>query len=996
MHAFLKHPLCEQFLIGIGVSKSSFVIGQRWISESEAELGLGIVLDVANRRLTLSFPAAGERRTYALDNAPVSRVKYEVGEPVRHQDGTKIKITKVVEQAGCLMYVGLTKDNEELSIPEFELDSFVQFSTPRDRLFAGQIDKHDHFTLRYQTLHYQHQHRQSPMYGLAGPRVQLLPHQLFIASEVSQRHAPRVLLADEVGLGKTIEAGLILHQQLISGRVQRALIVVPASLQHQWLVEMLRRFNLAFTLLDEARCNALVGLDSVEESIDYVDDFEDDVEVKADNSNPFETAQLIICSLDFLTKNSYRYEQALKCEWDLLLVDEAHHLQWSEKKPSKAYQCIEGLAKVAKGLLLLTATPEQLGVESHFARLRLLDPDRYYDLEKFIAEQQAYQPLNELVQELLQDHSDDIGEIAAGLIKQLAVYLPKNTIAELQQQAQQESLGSAIDTAISYLLDRHGTGRVLFRNTRNSVSGFPYRLLHQHALELVAEDFGAITEEPLATQICAEHYWSKKTDSDWWLQDPRVIWLAEWLRLHRRKKVLVICASAESAQNIEEYLRLRKGLTTAVFHEGLNLIERDRAAAYFAEMEDGAQVLICSEIGSEGRNFQFAQDLVLFDLPTNPDLLEQRIGRLDRIGQTATVNIHVPFYRNTAQEKLMQWYHQGLNAFEKTCAIGQAAYVQYAEELLPALINTDDHTFSALLDKTQAFAADLVEQLQRGRDRLLELNSCKPAQAKTLVDALATNDEDGALANYMEAVFDSFGIDFEKHSEHSLVLHPSDHMRIEQFPGLPEGGLTVTYKRQQALSREDMQFLTWEHPLVRGAQDLISLSEFGNTAFCTLKLPPLKPGTLLLEALFVLHCPAPAELQLFRYMPQSLLRVLLDDKGKDLTAVLGINQFSKLLQKVPRNNAQDLVRHARPVLTTMLQNAEQITAGKQAELIASAQQLVSTQINGELARMKALAEVNPNVRQEEIDYLQQRLVASQHFLSQAKLRLDALRVVMTV
>lgn len=985
--------------------EAAFVIGQRWISESEADLGLGIVLDVANRRLTLSFPAAGERRTYAMDNAPVSRVKYEVGEKVRHQDGTKIQITRIVEQAGCLMYIGLTKDDEEYAIAEFELDSFVQFSTPRDRLFAGQIDKHTHFTLRYQTLHYQNQHRQSPMFGLAGPRVQLLPHQLYIASEVSQRHAPRVLLADEVGLGKTIEAGLILHQQIMSGRVQRALIVVPASLQHQWLVEMLRRFNFAFTLLDEARCNALVGLDSVEESVDYIDDFVDvdfkgddkeGFEQQADISNPFETAQLVICSLDFLTKNNYRYEQAVAAEWDLLLVDEAHHLQWSEKKPSKAYTCIEGLAQKSKGLLLLTATPEQLGLESHFARLRLLDPDRYYDLGKFIAEQKAYQPLNDLVQELLKAQSDSAQKIPVSLVKSLGDYLPAETIVELQAQAESQTLGAAIDTAIHYLLDRHGTGRVLFRNTRNSVTGFPERQLHAHALTLTEDDLFAVQAQPLAVQICAEQYWQQKTEADWWVQDPRVIWLAEWLRQNRRKKVLVICANADSAQSIEEYLRLRKGLTTAVFHEGLNLIERDRAAAYFAEAEDGAQVLICSEIGSEGRNFQFAQDLVLFDLPTNPDLLEQRIGRLDRIGQTATVNIHVPYYQHSAQEKLLDWYHQGLNAFEKTCAIGQAAYVQFVDVLLPALVNKDENTFAQLVEETRIFSAALVAQLQQGRDRLLELNSCKPAQAAELVAAFAENDVNAALPIYMEQVFDSFGIDYEKHSEKSLVLHPSDHMRIEQFPGLPEGGLTVTYDRQQALSREDMQFLTWEHPLVRGAQDLVSLSEFGNTAFCTLKLPPLKPGTLMLEALFVLHCPAPAELQLFRYMPQSLLRVLLDDKGKDLSNVLGITQLSKLLQKVPRNNAQDLVRHARPTLTTMVQKAEEITHAKQAELIAEAQAKVSEQLNGELARMKALKAVNPNVRQEEIDYLAQRLAASQHFLAQAKIRLDALRVVMTI
>jgi ATP-dependent helicase HepA len=977
------------------VSKAQFVIGQRWISESEAELGLGIVLELVNRRLTLSFPAAGERRTYAVDNAPISRVVYQVGEKVRHQDGTSIKITRVVEQQGCLLYFGVTADQVELAIPEFELDSFVQFSTPRDRLFAGQIDKHNHFTLRYQTLNYLHRHRQSSIYGLAGPRVQLLPHQLYIAGEVAARHAPRVLLADEVGLGKTIEAGLILHQQLISGRVVRALIVVPASLQHQWLIEMLRRFNLSFTLLDEARCQALVGLDSHEESVDYIDDFTDDIEREANSENPFETAQLVLCSLDFLTKNPQRYAQAIAAEWDLLLVDEAHHLQWSETAVSDAYRCIEGLAKVAKGLLLLTATPEQLGIESHFARLRLLDPDRYYDLEKFIAEQKSYESLNELVQELLVIKADMAGQIPTDLLGQLTHYLPTETLDELQQLAK-NNLAQAVDQTINYLLDRHGTGRVLLRNTRNSVAGFPERKLHQHVIELTDEYRQALLSLPLTQQLRAEDYWKKAASQQWWLEDPRVLWLSDWLKQHRREKVLVICASADTAESLEEFLRLRKGLLSAVFHEELSLIERDRAAAYFADIEEGAQVLICSEIGSEGRNFQFAHNLVMFDLPLNPDLLEQRIGRLDRIGQTQEVNIHVPIYAGTAQEKLLAWYHHGLNAFEKTCAIGQAVFTKFEQKLLPAIEQNDKASFEDLLSETQQFSAELVAQLQKGRDRLLELNSCKPAQAQLLVDALAEKDDDPQLTEYLDAVFDAFGVDSEEHGEHSMVLHPGDHMRVPHFPGLAEHGMTVTLQRQQALSREDMHFLTWEHPLVRGAQELIALSEFGNTAFCTIKLPPLKPGTLLLEALYVLHCPAPAELQLFRYMPQSLLRVLLDNTGKDLSAVLGIEQFSKLLQKTPRNNAQEVVRHARPVLITMLQQAEEKTAGKQTELIAAAQARVADQLNGELARMKALMQVNPNVRQSEIDYLQQRLVASQQYLSQAKLRLDALRVVMTV
>ncbi|STU57680.1 RNA polymerase associated protein RapA [Klebsiella pneumoniae subsp. ozaenae] len=111
--------------------------------------------------------------------------------------------------------------------------------------------------------------------------------------------------------------------------------------------------------------------------------------------------------------------------------------------------------------------------------------------------------------------------------------------------------------------------------------------------------------------------------------------------------MLVICAKAATALQLEQVLREREGIRAAVFHEGMSIIERDRAAAWFAEEDTGAQVLLCSEIGSEGRNFQFASNLVMFDLPFNPDLLEQRIGRLDRIGQAHDIQIHVPYLEKT-------------------------------------------------------------------------------------------------------------------------------------------------------------------------------------------------------------------------------------------------------------------------------------------------------------------------------------------------------------
>jgi len=308
------------------LSESTFVIGQRWISNSEAELGLGIIKDSSGRRVVLSFPAANEERTYAADNAQLSRVIYPVNDTVITEEGVAFTISAQHDLNGCIIYHGNDENGQEVSLHELDLSSHAKFSQPQDRLFAGQIDKNRQFELRTEALAHQHRLERSSVFGLMGPRVQLLPHQLYIAHQVGQRFAPRVLLADEVGLGKTIEAGLISHQQLLTGRAQRILVVVPDSLVHQWLVELLRRFNLHFTIMDCGRFDAIT---------------------EADEGNPFESAQLVLCQLSMLTdqENPDIYHQACAADWDLMIVDEAHHIQWSEQEVSIEYQCIEGLAR---------------------------------------------------------------------------------------------------------------------------------------------------------------------------------------------------------------------------------------------------------------------------------------------------------------------------------------------------------------------------------------------------------------------------------------------------------------------------------------------------------------------------------------------------------------------------------------------------------------------------------------------------------------------------
>ncbi|HHQ4652319.1 MULTISPECIES: RNA polymerase-associated protein RapA [unclassified Aeromonas] len=948
-----------------------FALGQRWISDTETDLGLGTVVAVEGRMVTLLFPATGENRMYAKEEAPVTRVSFNVGDQIASHEDWTMTVEEVQEKDGLLIYVGVRTDNDEpVALKEVFLNNFIKFNKPQDRLFAGQIDRMSRFTLRYEALINQHQRRRNPTRGLAGGRVSLIPHQLYIAHEVGHRYAPRVLLADEVGLGKTIEAGMIIHQQLLSGRAHRVLILLPETLQHQWLVEMLRRFNLHFSLFDEERC----------------------IEAFADAENPFETEQLVICSLDFLRKKRRRFEQVLEAEWDLLVVDEAHHLEWSEEAPSRAYEMVEALAEQVPGVLLLTATPDQLGHQSHFARLRLLDPERFYDYEAFLAEEQAYGQVASAAQELLDGEtlSDEARQILATQLKGLDL-----------------SDAAARQQAVAKLLDQHGTGRVLFRNSRANIQGFPERHLNVYPMPLPEQYKTAIkvmgmmggNGGDLQTRALRYLYPEKifqqfEGDNATWTQfDPRVEWLLELLLSARQQKVLVICSEAATAIALEEALRTREGIRGAVFHEGMSILERDKASAYFAQAEGGAQVLLCSEIGSEGRNFQFASHLVLFDLPLNPDLLEQRIGRLDRIGQQNTVEIHVPYLEGTAQRALQLWYHDGLDAFEQTCPTARPVFEAVRDELFELLAaNTGDQApLDALLVKTRELHEPLKARLEQGRDRLLEIHSSGGAAAQQLVDKLAAEDDDTGMISFALKMFDEIGVNQDDRGENALVLTPGDHMLVSSFPGLPQDGMTITFDRNTALSRDDMALLSWDHPMMRGGIDLILGSEIGATSVALLKNKALPIGSILLELIFVAE--SAAHPQLYRFMPPTPIRLLMDKNGQNLGEKVAFDAFNRQLTPVNRHLGSKLVTASQPVIHGLIGKGQAIAEELKGGIVDKARAQMAQTLQQDLDRLEALKAVNPNVRDSELDYLRNLQAELHHLIDQTQLKLDAIRFI---
>lgn len=962
-----------------------FALGQRWISDTESELGLGTVVQVEGRMVTVLFPATGENRMFSRNEAPLTRVIYNPGDTVESHEGWSLAVEELTEKDGLVVYHGIhSETGEKASLRETLLNHNIRFNKPQDRLFAGQIDRLDRFGIRYQCQLLRHQLATSDLLGLQGPRVGLIPHQMWIAHEVGRRYAPRVLLADEVGLGKTIEAGLIIHQQLLTGRAERVLIIVPDTLRHQWLVEMLRRFNLRFSVFDEDRC----------------------VEAFADHDNPFYTEQLVICSLELLRKKK-RLDQALDADWDLLVVDEAHHLEWTEEAPSRAYQVVEALSEVVPGVLLLTATPDQLGHESHFARLRLLDPDRFYDYDAFLAEENSYKDVAVAAEALAGD-----GKLSDAAINSLTELLSEKDIAPSIRLIQAEDIDSELQQAarselLQELLDRHGTGRVLYRNSRASVKGFPKRIFnaYPHAMPeqyLTAARVNEMMsgrkslEAKAAQALSPEKLYQEFEDNSasWWKFDPRVDWLIEFLKSHRSKKVLIIASGADTALSLEEALRTREGIQATVFHEGMSIIERDKAGAYFAQEEGGAQALICSEIGSEGRNFQFASHLVLFDLPLNPDLLEQRIGRLDRIGQKNDIQIHLPYLQDTAQERLLNWYHQGLNAFELTCPSGHVLYSEFAEDLLNVLVGGDEDELTNLLNHTQSRYKELKHAMEQGRDKLLEINSHGGDKAKAIVERLAQSDQDTKLIGSVIRLWDIIGVDQEDKGENSIILRPSEHMMFPTYPGLHEDGVTVTFDRDTALSRDDIALITQEHPLVQTGLDLITGSDTGTTSVAILKNKALPAGTLFLELIYMADASAPKSSQLYRYLPPTPIRVLLDKNGNDLSAKVDYTSFDKQLSAVNRHIGSKLVTASQPILHPLFAKGEEYAQAAVNELVAQAREKMTSQLTGELDRLESLKAVNPNIREEELEYLRNQMQELNTYLDASQLQLDAIRMVL--
>jgi ATP-dependent helicase HepA len=835
------------------------------------------VVQVEARQVQLFFPGGGEARTYSIESAPLKRVHFAPGDKVRGHSGDEFAIVSVSDEGGLFTYI-----SEEGSLKEAELCDSLSFDNPESRLLSGHVDSSDLFELRLETHRNCQQFQTSPVRGFTGARIELLPHQIYIAHEVSRRQMPRVLLADEVGLGKTIEACLILHRMIVCGMASRALVLVPDALVHQWFVELLRRFNMTFAIVNDA---------SYEDSR------------ACDGENPFTEATLVLCGIEMLANSKERAMQALNAGWDILIVDEAHHLRWSEEEVSREYKLVELFAARVAGLLLLTASPEQAGVAGHFARLRLLDPARYSDFKQFVAEHEEYA---------------DVASRAEAL------------------------LGGKSEEELHELLDRHGPGRVMFRNTRAGMTSFPKRIPHLVPLD-VAEG-----------------------------SDPRAEWLGEFVRKNAPLKVLVICRSSSEVIWLKEKLHSMVSCEIAMFHEGLPLVQCDRQAAWFAEPE-GARVLITSGIGGEGRNFQFVNNMVLMDVPEDPEFVEQRIGRLDRIGQVRDIHIHVPYVRGSHEEGIVRWLDEGLDAFSTPLVGGYRMLLEFGDRL--------GDISDELIVETREHHDSLCREIAAGRDRLLELNSCRPAIAEDLVSMIQEADDCDVLEEYMASVYEQFGVGVESLGAGEYLLRP-DQLYCEEFP-LPRDVMRITYDRGMALERPILTLLSWDHPMVHGAMELILGSDRGS---CAVSRSSAVQGQIL-QAVFVLETVSVHRVAVSRFFPQTPIVVQVDvdmNLIDELPAIEGDADSWVVLEDLKLRNE---------LFPAMLSRCRERADEVSKEVVKDVLTVMQKDLAGELRRLKRLQAVNDHVRQEEVDALAIEHKEFEQSVSEARIRLDAVRIV---
>ncbi|MBK7861003.1 MAG: DEAD/DEAH box helicase family protein [Archangiaceae bacterium] len=887
---------------------SKLVLGQkvRYVPQPEWGIGHLATMEDEGTKAQVIFPARdGGPILVSTKGGALVPAALKPGDAIRTHKGATGRVVEEVEGGrGLRRYVLKMDDGTDNELPESEIRAQPPRPDMLTMLKEARVGDSKGFLLRRSALALDDERRNDALGALLASRVMVKPHQVGVVQRVLTSPRPRFVLADEVGLGKTIEAGMIFSALRLAGLTRRVLVVAPSHLTVQWLVELFHKFNQLFTLMDTER---------YEKSLEELP-----------GVSPWTRFDFVVTSLEMLQRNpKYREEAAAEgAFWDLVIIDEAHHL-----KGEKAYEAASGLSKNCWGLLLLTATPMQLDPAEYQKLLELIDPKTAPTVKGFEERLAKQEELSQAVRALID------GKDAAAAVKKLAKQFPQDD--QLRDNDDPKAL-------LDHLAETYSLSERLIRNRRAVVGGFSKRVLHRHEVKLNKEEEKIRTQvlealgksslkgAPLAGVLrrfesSTAALWSalKSTQALESLTLPPMperdakmvafdnvlkgIWAKE-----KDAKILVFTESRETLESLQA--RLRDGGTEALaYHGDLPLVERDRQVARFRD-PDGPKVLICTEVGGEGRNFQFSHHLVNYDLPWSPSVAEQRIGRLDRIGQTQDVQIHVFEVKGSLSADVLTILADAVGVFGETVG-GLDAVLEEVEPKLTELALAKPKERAAYVAELKTKVTAAREQVKRAYDPLLDRRSFDEEQVEALVKRAHERidhegDDDDTLEDGLRGVAQDLderleetvtelaqkvglGVDTDQNVEAFQCAFTFGHaLNVEALPGLDiqkERTVLGTFWRDTAVDHEEIEYFATGHPIVEGLFGFLRDGPFGRNGARYLEVRgPVKHRGV--EVLFHLTLPDPIDVspgarvpsrQLSRFLDRLLIHVaVVSNDGK--------------------------------------------------------------------------------------------------------------------
>ena len=718
------------------------------------------------------------------------------------------------------------------------------------------------YWLRHESFRLQDAFRNDPVAALSNSRVEPQPHQVSVLVRVTEKMQPRMILADEVGLGKTIEAGLILKELRARGALERVLILTPASLMTQWAWELRSKFNESFQVHDGAYLRSL--------------------KLSRPDANPWSIHADVLCSLQLARIESHR-EDIVKADWDLVIVDEAHHVRrhWDDgnPRPNQAYELIDELHDRVNGLLLLTATPMQLHSFELFSMVTLVEPGLFESYADFESHREQIRRINQMVGALQSGPPGDVHRVElARLLRELGAP-PELLATRLDARAGRDLLAT-------WLSRRHRLSEALVRNRKAEVGGFVTRAAHRipvmpnpgelelermvssyivdeharnaasrgravgfvlvtfqkllcsssralaaalenRARRLLQQNSEIDSDDPDLAQELEDALASAPSDRTSEVQRLREIaafarqvrdaklealhrTLVELFARNRGEKVLIFTQFITTLEMISD--RLAGSMSVAVFHGRLTIDQKDAAVQ---EFKREAQVLISSEAGGEGRNFQFCHIVFNYDLPWNPMKIEQRIGRVDRIGQLSNVFVYNFAVAGTLDERILSVLDQRIRVFTESVGALDPILGDVETDLERMCLQDVESAKRSI----QKYEVDLDTRLDRARrqeaqerDLVMDMRSFRRAEVATLLGGRASASPDELERFVIEAL--------RRYPTADARVKAPDIWRISLPAALRRRDASLqdsyegTFSYRVALRDERLDFFAFGHPLI--------------------------------------------------------------------------------------------------------------------------------------------------------------------------------------